>query len=100
MSGSPSRCEICLRPGRPSHAASSPSPRSVRSPGSPPERDGEDVELARQTTAAQLERIAATYRAACRNADPDPVRAALDGSFVSSAGNADGVTTTITLSGP
>jgi hypothetical protein len=65
-----------------------------------PEQDREDVELERQTTAAQLERIANTYRAACRNADPDPVRAAMDASFVSSASNRDGVTTTITLSVP
>jgi hypothetical protein len=65
-----------------------------------PEQERDDVELARQTTAAQLERIAGSYRAACRDADPDPDRRALDGSFVSSSGNADGVTTTITLCVP
>jgi hypothetical protein len=61
------------------------------------EQEHEDVALARQTTASQLERIAAAYTAAIRAADPDPVRRALDASFVSSAGNADGVTTTMTL---
>ena len=65
-----------------------------------PKQEHDDVDLARQTTAAQLERIAGSYRAACRNTDPDPVRRALDGSFVSSASNADGVTTTITLCVP
>ena len=65
-----------------------------------PEQERSDVELARHTTAAQLERIAGAYAAACRSADPDPQRRALGGSFVSHAGNADGVTTTITLSLP
>jgi hypothetical protein len=65
-----------------------------------PEREREDVELARQTTAAQLERIAGSFVAACRNADPDPVRRALDNSLIFHASNADGVTTTITLRVP
>jgi hypothetical protein len=65
-----------------------------------PEQEHADVELARQTTASQLERIAGAFTAACRAVDPDPVRRALDSSFVSSAGNADGVTTTITMCVP
>lgn len=65
-----------------------------------PEQEASDVELARQTTASQLDRIAGAYTAACRATDPDPVRRALDSSFVASAGNADGVTTTLTLCVP
>jgi hypothetical protein len=65
-----------------------------------PGQEHDDVELARQTTAAQLERIAGSFVAACRNADADPVRRALDSSHISHAGNADGVTTTITLRVP
>jgi hypothetical protein len=65
-----------------------------------PEQELDDVELARQTTASQLERIAGAFTAACRAVDPDPVRRALDGSFIASAGNADGVTTTITVCVP
>ena len=64
------------------------------------EQERSDVELARQTTAAQLERIAGAYVAACRAAEPDPERRALDASFVATAGNADGVTGTITMSVP
>ena len=65
-----------------------------------PGQEAADVELARHTTAAQLERIAGAFTAACRAVDPDPVRRALDGSFVTSATNADGVTTTITVCVP
>ncbi len=65
-----------------------------------PEQEHEDVELARHATASQLERVAGAYVSACRGADPDLTRRALDGSFVSSTTNVDGVTTTITLRVP
>ncbi len=64
-----------------------------------PDREEELVELARHTTANQLERIARAHGAACRAADPDRVRAALAVSGVSMRTNEDG-TVTITARVP
>ncbi len=57
------------------------------------DREEELVELARHTTANQLERIARAHGAACRAADPDRSRAALDASGVSMHTNEDGTVT-------
>ncbi len=58
-----------------------------------PDREEELVELARHTTANQLERIARAHGAAGRAADPDRSRAALDASGVSMHSNEDGTVT-------
>ena len=55
--------------------------------------------VARHTTAEQLERIARAHGAACRAADPDLTRRALDASYVSFHTNEDG-TITITARVP
>ncbi len=57
------------------------------------------VEFARQTTAAELDRVAAHHGAACRAADPVRGRASLAASSVHTASNADG-TVTITARVP
>ncbi len=64
-----------------------------------PGNEVDTVAMARHTTANQLERIAAAHVAACRVADSDRERAALDVSGVSMRTNADG-TVTITARVP
>ncbi len=54
-----------------------------------PGRETDTVELAHHTTASHLERIAQAHVAACRAADPDRTRAAMDASHVSMHTNAD-----------
>ena len=55
-----------------------------------PGNETDTVMLARHTTASQLDRIARAHVAACRAADPDQNRAALDASSVSMRTNTDG----------
>lgn len=64
-----------------------------------PGNETDTVVVARHATAAQLERIARAHGAACRAADPDQARAALDASHVSFHTNDDG-TVTITARVP
>lgn len=64
-----------------------------------PGNETDTVVVARHATAAQLERIARAHGAACRAADPDRARAALDASHVSFLTNDDG-TITITARVP
>lgn len=56
-----------------------------------PETEAEDLELARNTTAHQLDRIAAAHRLAVRLADPDQARAQLAAASVTSSGTEDGM---------
>ena len=64
-----------------------------------PGAETDTIVMARHTTAQQLERIARAHGAACRAADPDRTRGALDASHVSSHTNEDG-TVTITARVP
>ncbi|MBK5289811.1 MAG: DUF222 domain-containing protein [Acidimicrobiia bacterium] len=54
-----------------------------------PGNETDTVELAHHTTAHQLERIARAHVAACRAADPDRTRAAMDAAHVSMHTNED-----------
>ena len=58
-----------------------------------PGNETDTVILARHTTASQLDRIARAHVAACRAADPDQNRAALDASSVTMRTNTDGTVT-------
>ena len=64
-----------------------------------PGAETDTIVVARHTTAEQLERIARAHGAACRAADPDLTRRALDSSYVSFHTNEDG-TITITARVP
>ncbi len=64
-----------------------------------PGAETDTIVVARHTTAEQLERIARAHGAACRAADPDLTRRALDASYVSFHTNEDG-TITITARVP
>ncbi len=64
-----------------------------------PGAETDTIVVARHTTAQQLERIARAHGAACRAADPDLTRGALDASHVSFHTNDDG-TVTITARVP
>ena len=58
-----------------------------------PGKETDTIVVARHTTAEQLERIARAHGSACRAADPDLTRRALDASYVAFHTNDDGMMT-------